>query len=123
VPPRVDLARASADVRDKVRQVRPVLDDPALDTIAMQLAADLARGVTTADAKAKATKALQPRAARYRRIGTVITAVSDLSSLSGQALFGDDATSSHVGVGVAQGSHPDIGDGALWIVLLVGEQR
>jgi hypothetical protein len=123
VPPKIDAVRAAAEVRAKLRTVRPVKDDPTLDTVAQRLAADLARGVDAQAAKTAATKALQPRAGAYRRIGTVITAVSDLSAVTGAALLGDDASISHVGIGVVQGDHPEIGQGALWIVLLIGEQR
>lgn len=123
VPPKIDVGRAVADVRGRLRAVRAIQDDPALDTVAQRLAADLARGVDAQAAKTAATKALQPRAQAYRRIGTVITAVSDLSAVTGAALLGDDASISHVGIGVVQGDHPEIGQGALWIVLLIGERR
>jgi len=123
VPPPVDLARAVMAVRQKLRYTRPVQDDPGLDSVAQKLADELARGLDTKDARAHAIMTLDKRASRFRRVGTVITAVADLDALTGEALLGDDKAITHVGVGVAQGPHPDIGDTAIWVVLLVAEQR
>jgi hypothetical protein len=47
---------------------------------------------------------------------------ADLETLDGKALLGDSIVD-EVGIGIAQGSHPEIGEGAIWIVLLVGQRR
>jgi len=57
-----------------------------------------------------------------RRIGSVITAVADLSAIDAKSLVGD-AKPDEIGVGVAQGTHPEIGEGAIWIVVLLAEKK
>ena len=52
----------------------------------------------------------------YSRVGRVITAASELDSIDGMAILGD-ARPDDVGIGVAQGPHPEIGEGAIWIVV------
>ena len=58
----------------------------------------------------------------YARIGSVVTAVADLETIDGKALVGDYKPDA-VGIGLAQGTHPDIGEGAIWVVVLMGEAR
>ena len=61
-------------------------------------------------------------ATSYSRVGSVITAVGDLDTVDGKNLLGD-ATPDDVGIGIAQGPHPEIGDGAMWIVVLLAQKR
>jgi hypothetical protein len=58
---------------------------------------------------------------RYSRMGSVVTAVGDLATVDGKMLLGD-AHPSDAGVGVAQGPHPDIGDNAIWIVVILADK-
>ncbi len=52
---------------------------------------------------------------------TVATTVADVAAFDpSQALTAD--TVSHFGVGVAQGDHPELGDGAIFIVVLFGHR-
>ena len=120
VPPTIDPTAARAAVRVKLNAVRAIGDDAALAGVAQSLADDLAHGTPLDKARAGATKKLEPLARRFARVGSVITAVSDLDALDGAALIGD-SRASVAGVGVAQGPHPDLGDKAIWVVLIVGE--
>jgi hypothetical protein len=52
----------------------------------------------------------------------VITAVSDLDSVDGAGLVGS-AAADELGLGIAQGPHPQIGDNAIWIVVLLANRR
>jgi hypothetical protein len=57
----------------------------------------------------------------YARIGSVVSAVAELDGIDGKSLLGDYKPDD-IGVGIAQGDHPDIGDGAIWIVVLMAER-
>jgi hypothetical protein len=59
---------------------------------------------------------------RYQRVNSVITATSDLDSFDGAGVI-SGSLAEEVGIGIAQGPHPDFGDGAIWIVILLGNRR
>jgi hypothetical protein len=120
IPPTIDPPAARAAIRAKLNAVRAVTDDAALGGVAQSLADDLAHGTPLDKARATATKRLEPLARRFARVGSVITAVGDLDALDGAALLGD-GHATIAGVGVAQGPHPDLGDKAIWVVLIVAE--
>jgi len=120
IPPAIDVADTRKAVRAKLDALRPTRDDAALDAAAQALADDLAHGTPLEAARASATKRLQPVAGRYAHVGSVITAVSDLDAISAEALIGD-TQAPVVGVGVAQGPHPELGDKAIWIALIVAQ--
>jgi uncharacterized protein YkwD len=122
IPPKIDQATSSAAIHAKVDSVRPLPTDPILEQTAQQVAEKLAAGVPREKAWVDAKKTLEGLARRYRRIGSVQTAVADLDAITGDALVGEYHPDL-VGVGTAQGPHPDIGEGAIWIVLLLGEKR
>ena len=57
----------------------------------------------------------------FARVGSVVTAVADIDTVDGKELFGDYKPDA-VGIGIAQGTHPYIGEGAVWIVVLMAER-
>jgi uncharacterized protein YkwD len=120
IPPTIDPPAARAQIRAKLDGVRRTSDDAALAGVAQSLADDLAHGTPLDQARATATGKLQPLARRFARVGSVVTAVADLDAVDGAALLGD-GHATIVGIGVAQGPHPDLGDKAIWIVLIVAE--
>ena len=122
IPPHVDVARAAEQVRAKLNTVRPMAADPQLEAAAQGLAERLASGVPRDRAWAEARKPLSALAERYARVGSVITTVGDLDSIAGDALLGG-SKSNTVGIGIAQGDHPQLGPGSVWIVLLLGDRR
>ena len=65
---------------------------------------------------------LDKMAGGYSKVGSVITAVADLAAVDGKELVGDYRPDD-IGVGIAQGTHPEIGEGAIWIVVLMAERR
>ena len=123
VPPPVDLAVAQAAVRERLRAARAFGDDGGLDRIATVYAAALAAGTPPADAGRRASRDLDSVAARFSRVASMVTAVTDLQAVDPQAIFGDTIMFTHVGVGVAQGEHPELGPGALHVVVLLGQKR
>ncbi|HMG21655.1 MAG TPA: hypothetical protein VK607_10075, partial [Kofleriaceae bacterium] len=123
VPPKLDPAVASETLRQKVAAANRVVSrSTTLQEIAQQFAEALAAGRSREDAYQLVRRRLDGVGKLYQRFGTVITATGNLDVLDGAALVGDSVVD-EVAVGVAQGVHPDIGEGAFWIVLLLANRR
>ncbi|MDB4963681.1 MAG: SCP-like extracellular [Myxococcales bacterium] len=122
VPPKVDPARAGELVFQRISQARPVGNNVKLAAIGQQLSEALASGKTREQAYAAIKRQVDALGASYARVSSVITASADLDSIDGTSLIGDSKPDD-IGVGIAQGSHPEIGDGAIWIVVLLGQKR
>jgi len=121
IPPKVDAAQASKVVLDQLGTVRRVKINAKLATTAQQLADGLAAGKSRDSLWPAARHQLDALGNQYARVGSVITAVSELDSIDGKELVGDYKPDD-VGIGIAQGTHPEIGEGAIWIVILMGER-
>ena len=122
VPPKIDPAQVVELVREKLAAVRPIQIDPRLGAIAQQFATGLAAGQDQAVLWPVAQRQLGALGNVYGRVGSVIDAIADLDTLDASALLGTYHPD-RVGIGIAQGPHPEIGDNAIWIVLLLGEPR
>jgi uncharacterized protein YkwD len=122
VPPKIDPARSLEDIRLKIAQVKPVGVNVKLVAIAQQLADQLAAGKTRDEAYPAVKRQVDALGSSYARVSSVITAASELDSLDGPSLLGE-ARPDDVGIGIAQGMHPDIGDNAIWVVLLLADKR
>jgi uncharacterized protein YkwD len=123
VPPKLDADKAVVLVRDKLEATRRTLRyAPQLGGLAQQLANELAGGKSRDGAYQVLKGQLEKLGNPYARVGSVITATADLASIEGSGLLGD-AAADDVGVGIAQGPHPDLGDAAIWIVLLLGSRQ
>jgi uncharacterized protein YkwD len=121
IPPKVDAAQAARVVEKQLDTVRPVKINPKLSVTAQQLADGLAAGKSRDTLWPIARRQLDALGNQYSRVGSVITAVSELDSLDGKQLVGDYKPDD-VGIGIAQGTHPEIGEGAIWIVILMAEK-
>jgi hypothetical protein len=122
VPPKVDPSKAAELIRAKIAAVQAIGVDPKLVSIAQQLADQLAAGKPRDAAYATVRRQVDALGGSYLRVGSVITAASDLDSVDGKGLLGDSRVDD-IGVGIAQGTHPEIGDGAIWIVVLLAQKR
>jgi uncharacterized protein YkwD len=122
IPPKVDPARAVDLVRSRLEVVRPVTVNLKLAVIAQELADGLAAGKSREQLWPIARRKLDAMGAAYARIGSVVTAVAELDTIEGKQLVGDYRPDD-VGIGLAQGTHPEIGEGAVWIVILMAEKR
>jgi hypothetical protein len=122
VPPKVEPAKAAELVRAKLAAAQPVTTAPKLVAIAQEWAAELAAGKTREQTYAVMRRKVDTLGGSYLRVASVITAASELDSLDGKSLLGDSRVDD-VGVGIAQGPHPEIGDGAIWIVVLLAQKR
>jgi uncharacterized protein YkwD len=123
VPPKIDRPGAIETVRQKLVAVRPALvHQPVLTGLAQQLADALAAGVPRDEAYQRAKRQLDSFGRSYQRFATVINATADLDALDGAGVL-DGAAANEVGIGVAQGPHPDFGDNAIWVVLVLANKR
>jgi uncharacterized protein YkwD len=123
VPPKIDHGRAVATVRQKFVAARPKLVDVAgLDGLAQQLADGLAAGKSAEVAYQAISGQIGGLGKSYQRVGSVITAVADLDTVDGAGLLAGSAAG-EIGLGIAQGPHPQIGDNAIWIVVLLADRR
>ncbi|HEY5944630.1 MAG TPA: CAP domain-containing protein [Kofleriaceae bacterium] len=121
VPPKVEPAQAADLVRQRIDQVRPVVVNAKLQGVAQELAEGLAAGKTRDSLWPGARRKLDAMNTAYARVGSVVSAVAELDSIDGKSLVGDYKPDD-IGVGIAQGNHPDIGEGAIWIVVLMAER-
>ncbi len=122
VTPTVDPAEVEATLHAALADVRALDADAALDRVARTYAEDLAAGIAAREASRRASKSLEGMSQRYRRIASVVTTVADLAAIDAADLL-DGAMATHVGVGIAQGSHPELGEGAIYVVLLLAVER
>jgi hypothetical protein len=123
VPPRLDRDAAVAAVRGKLMAARPnVIPAQVLGGLAQQFADGLAAGKPRDEAYDQIKVKLDGLGKAYRRVSTVISATADLDTIDVLSLLGD-STTQDFGIGVAQGTHPDLGEHAIWIIVLFGERR
>ncbi|MCA9680006.1 MAG: CAP domain-containing protein, partial [Myxococcales bacterium] len=122
VTPPIDPAAVASDLRAAIDKVRTLSQDEALDKVAVAYAQELAAGHDAKQASARASRSLEALAPRYRRIGSVVTTVSDLAALDPESLV-SDGLATHLGIGIAQGTHEELGEGAIFVVLLLAFGR
>jgi uncharacterized protein YkwD len=123
VPPKIDPVRAVETMRQKLVAARPaLLHIPVLAGLAQQLADGLAAGESRDQAYLAIKRPIDGLGRSYQRVGTVITTAANLDVLDGGGLLGG-STADDVGIGIAQGPHPELGDNAIWIVLLLATRR
>jgi uncharacterized protein YkwD len=123
VPPRIDPSKAVETVRQKLQTARrPLVPAVQLRGLAQQFADALAAGKSREEAYDAVRAQLEGLGRRYQRVGSVITATADLDSFDGAGVVAE-SVADEVGIGVAQGPHPEFGDGAIWIVILLASRR
>ena len=90
------------------------------------IAQDFAAGIAKGQGSDAVYASLRPRidgvAGRYAHLSSAILTVADLETLEGASLLGSSSPDT-VGVGLAQGSHAEIGEGAIFIVALLATRR
>lgn len=121
VPPKVEKKAAADFVAKRIHTARPVTANPQLSAIAQDVADGLAAGKTREQLWPSAKKKLDAINTIYARVGSVVSAVAELEAIEGKEMLGD-YKADDIGVGIAQGTHPQIGDGAIWVVVLLAEK-
>lgn len=110
------LVKARRDAR-----LSPLVEDQALRAVADKYAGALAKGKSREEAAAEAEVALDRLSDRFRRVMTIVEISGDPDdSIRADVL---DAGARAFGLGLAQGRHPDLGDGAYYVVILLARNR
>lgn len=122
VPPKIDRATAIATVLRKLAAQRSVTSAPRLTVLAQPFADALAAGRSRDKAYDEVRARFEGLSKSYQRVETAISATADIDALDGAALL-DGAIADEVGIGVAQGSHPELGDNTIWVVVLLALRR
>jgi uncharacterized protein YkwD len=123
VPPKIDPVKAVETVQQKLQAARRALVPAVqLHGPAQQFADALATGKSREQAYDAVRAQLEGLGRRYQRVGSVITATADLDSFDGVGVVAE-SVADEVGIGIAQGPHPDFGDSAIWIVILLANRR
>lgn len=122
VPPPIDARATVLAIRARLHAAGTFGDDPDLDRIAGDYATRLAAGDDPPAASRQAAAALAQVSSRYLRVASMVTAVSEVSALDAAAILAG-TTFTHLGIGVGQGDHPELGPGALHVVVLLAQAR
>ncbi|RMH43065.1 MAG: hypothetical protein D6689_06245 [Deltaproteobacteria bacterium] len=122
IPPAVDPTVARARIRARIERRTRLRRDERLEAIAQRFARDVASGVPAERAAKRSQAALDRLAADFAAVTTIANAVADVDGFP-LASVQKEASMTHFGVGIAQGRHPQIGDRALFVVVLVGQRR
>ena len=126
-PPLADRQTARADTlaafaaARRAARLAPLASDAALDGIAERHAAALAAGAARDVAGAEASAALDQIADRFVQVLTVIEVTGDPTERVPPNIL--DARAGTVGLGLAQGTHRDLGEGAYYVVVLLAQPR
>ncbi|MGE0548034.1 MAG: CAP domain-containing protein [Kofleriaceae bacterium] len=122
IPPKVEIVKATKFVLQQLTAVHPsVQETPRVSAIAQEMATALAQGKTREQVYPAVKRQIDALDA-YSKVTSAITAVAQLEALDGGSLLGG-LRPMHVGIGVAQGPEPTIGDNAIWVVLLFADKR
>lgn len=121
VPKTIVLDKVRGQAIARIQSAKAMTSSGDLQNIAQAFAAELAKGASTSDASKRANKSLDQNAGGFSRVSTLVTTVSDIASFDPSGSLGD-ARVQHFGVGIAQGSHAVMGDGAIYIVVLLAER-
>ena len=110
------LAKARRDAH-----LRALGEDAALRAVADRYAAALATGQSREAAGKEADAELDSLADRFTQVLTIVAVTGDPSdSVRSNVL---DASARSFGLGLAQGPHPDLGEGAFYVVILLARMR
>jgi uncharacterized protein YkwD len=125
VTPRVDVAEARAQALTALAKARarlPALaEDPELDALAQRYAGGLASGQTRDRLDRASDSALDALPYRFRQVRTIIAVTGDpADSIRDDAV---DPSARYFGLGLAQGHHAALGDGAFFVVIMFATAR
>jgi hypothetical protein len=125
--PRLDLELARGEVVRAIAAARaaagvpPSVADPDLDRIAGVYARGLAAGGDRGKLNEAMDRELDKIVARYSQVATATGITTDpASAVRAQVV---DPKARNFGLGIAQGSHPEMGEGAVFVVILMARPR
>ncbi len=129
IPPKVDVGAARAAILQKIAAAKAAAGRGAqlaqsspLDAIAQPFAEALAAGEPHEAAYADAFKQLDRLSRVYSFVGSSVGVSGEIETFDGAGVV-KSSTFEEVGIGIAQGNHPELGPGAIWVVVLSGQRR
>ena len=122
VPPKIEHRAVVDRVHEKIEEYRALTQDESLAELAQRYADDIGGGKTTEEASERARERMKDLASKYSRVTTVVSTVADVEAFNPETVLTDRQTT-HYGLGVAQGTHEVIGEGAIYVVLMVARKR
>ena len=120
--PHIAPEQAKKQLHRKIRAVRKLTSDDALAALSQRYADDVASGLSTKEASKRATKGADKLAHRFSRATTVVTAVGSVDAFEAESALVDKRMT-HYGLGVAQGAHAELGERAIYVVLILAQRR
>lgn len=121
VGPTIDPGLVAKQLSDALSVTRDRTIDLELAAIAKEFAEGLASGTPEDEVWSAMRSQIAAVERRYVKLRYTVTAVADVAALDPpQLLAGFPADT--IGVGVGQGTHPQLGDGAIWVVVVIGER-
>ncbi|MCG8421315.1 MAG: CAP domain-containing protein [Proteobacteria bacterium] len=122
VPPMIALDAAKKRIQRMLRSRSRLLRDKSLADLAQEYARSLATGLPSDETARRMAQKLETLANRYRRVTSAITTVTDIETFDVDTLLNDKRVT-HYGLGLARVSHEEQGEGAIFIVILLGQAR
>lgn len=122
VPPKIEHRAVVKAVHAKIDAAREITHDESLGELAQRYADDIGGGKTTEEASKRSKRRMKDFAPQYSRVTTVVSTVADVDAFNPDTVLTDRKTT-HYGLGVAQGTHDVIGEGAIYIVIMVARER
>ncbi len=113
-----DLVRERELLRHRIAKRRTFKDDRGLDRVAQRVAEELAKRQGELSERRRQVL-LQEAPRTYRRVGAVVGVLADAQQMQLDDLPND---ADGLGVGVAEGTYPALGDKALYVVVLLGHR-
>lgn len=119
VPSVIDPNKVRNQVATRIQSLRAMSSDKDLQGIAQKFAEAISKGESTQVASQRAGKSLDINRGGFERVSTLVTTVADVASFDPEGSLGGPAVR-FMGIGIAQGNHAVMGDGAIYIVVLLG---
>ncbi|HTR53554.1 MAG TPA: CAP domain-containing protein [Kofleriaceae bacterium] len=121
VTPRIDPAKAKDVIAQRIRTVRPVAANPLLASVADEYVQGLVAGQKREELADMVKKRTDALARSFASVNMVTTVVADLDAIDAKQLVGD-YKADDIGIGIVQAPHPDLGDNAIWVVVLMAQR-
>ncbi len=113
----VDLAAAGTAVRKAIARVSGAREQRELTELAQRQAREVARGVSPEQSIAHAAVRARKLEGRYSRVTAAIVPVVRVRAFDVKSVF--DPSITDYGIGIGQGPHPQLGEHAIYIVILI----
>lgn len=122
VPPPIDVEQGRRAVISHLVRVRHVVVDPELADVAQRFALGLVAGKSEAALYEELKQRIDEAGRRYSNISYAVSRSRELDAVRSEKLIGAEQVDD-IGVGVAQGDHPELGRRTIWTVVFHGYQR